>query len=222
MINQNYNDIETSFDMISEQEFPFDTCITCPFRNAKKCAGPNASGMTPERRCDFFQKLQKHNKDSRRNGASWSYDYICSCTNGVSRSTVIRCMTDKNYVPGVDTFSEVMRVLFDGDVNQYPCGIHSQEKQIAYVDSPETLEEMERIRQENESIRAELAQLRSNIGITHDFQEKELEKVRADARTRAEAYEKDVQEYKDLVAHMREQMSRKDDYIDRLAKKAGL
>ena len=35
-------------------------------------------------------------------------------------------------------------------------------------------------------------------------------------------YEEDIQEYKELVAHMRAQVNRKDDYIDRLAKKAGI
>lgn len=218
----NSNCEETRFDQISEEEFPFDTCITCDFRDARRCAGPNASNMTPTRRCDFFQKLQRHNKNTMRNGASWSYDYIAAQTNGVSRSTVIRCITDTNYVPGVDTYSEVFRVLFDGSVNQYPCGIHSQEKEIAYVDSPETLAEMERIKQENEAIRADLAQLRSNIGRTHDFQEKELAAVRAEAETKIKAYEADIAEYKELVAHMRAQVNRKDDYIDRLAKKAGI
>lgn len=219
-MNSNFE--ETRFDLISEEEFPFDTCITCDFRDAKKCAGPNASGMKPPRRCDFFQKLQRHNKQTQRNGASWSYDYIAAQTNGVSRSTVIRCITDANYIPGVDTFSEVFRVLFDGSVNQYPCGIHSQDKEIAYVDSPETLSEMDRIKKENEEIRAELSQLRSNVGRSYDFQEKELAAVRAEAEEKIKAYEADIAEYKELVAHMRVQVNRKDDYIDRLAKKAGI
>ncbi len=219
-MNSNFE--EARFDLISEEEFPFDACITCDFRSAKRCAGPNASGMNASRRCDFFQKLQRSNKNTMRNGVSWSYDYIAAQTNGISRSTVIRCITDVNYVPGVDTYSEVFRVLFDGSVNQYPCGIHSQEKEIAYVDSPETLAEMERIKQENEAIRAELSQLRSNIGRTHDFQEKELAEVRAEASAKAEAYEADIAEYKDLVALLKDQIKRKDDYIDRLAIKAGI
>lgn len=212
-MNTNYE--EARFDLISDEEFPFDTCITCSFRDAKRCAGPEASGMKPQRRCDFFQKLQRHNKATQRNGASWSYDYITSKTNGISRSTVIRIITDVNYVPGVDTFSEVFRVLFDGSVNQHPCGIHSQEKEIAYVDSPETLEIL-RVRTEENLLKdaqiEELKQLQEELRKEH---EQEIAKLRA-------YYEDDIKEYQELVAHMRTQIDRKDDYIDRLAKKAGI
>ena len=212
----NSNCEETRFDQISEEEFPFDTCITCDFRDAKRCAGPNASNMTPARRCDFFQKLQRHNKNTMRNGASWSYDYIAAQTNGVSRSTVIRSITDANYVPGVDTYSEVFRVLFDGSVNQYPCGIHSQEKEIAYVDSPETLE---------------ILRVRTEENLLKDAQIEELKRLQADQRKAHEDeisklrtyYEDDIKEYQALVEHMRtqidrkdEQIARKDDYIDKL------
>ena len=212
-MNSNFE--ETRFDLISDEEFPFDTCITCNFRDAKKCAGPNGSGMSPSRRCDFFQKLQRHNKQTQRNGASWSYDYITAQTNGVSRSTVIRCITDPHYVPGVDTYGEVFRVLFDGSINQYPCGIHSQDKEIAYVDSPETLEAL-RVRTEQNLLKdaqiEELKQLQEELRKEH---EQEIAKLRA-------YYEDDIKEYQELVAHMRTQMDRKDDYIDRLAKKAGI
>lgn len=200
---------------ILQEEFPFDTCITCDFRNARKCAGPNASGMAPARRCDFLQKLQKYNRDTRRNNASWSYDYITSQTNGVSKSTVVRCISDANYVPGVDVYSEILRVLFDGAVNQYPCGIHSQEKEIMYVDSPETLKEMERLQQENTKLVDTLDQLRSNIGRTHDFQEKVIEGIRADLQ-------KHIDFVTEINQFLREQIARKDDYIDRVGKKAGI
>lgn len=70
-------------------------------------------------------------------------------------------------------------------------------KDIVYEDRPETLE----------ALRVAREQLR--------------EKEDTLARHRV-AYESEVQEYKDLVIHMRTQIDRKDDYIDRLAKKAGI
>lgn len=207
-------------------EFPYDKCIMCLMRNVRRCDGPNPLSFKGSRRVDFLRNLQQSNKSTFRNNSTWSYDYISAQTDGVSKATVIRIMNEEGYDPGTFAYGEVFRVLFDSSVGTYPCGIHSEEKEVIYVDSPETLKEMERIQQENESLRAELAQLRSNIGRTHDFQEKELAAVRAEARAQAEErenfYKADVAEYRDLVAYLREQLTRKDDYIDRLAKKAGI
>ncbi len=226
MTNQNDNAVLLECNKNDIEELPYDKCITCLMRNAKRCDGPNPLVFNSDRRVDFLRKLQQLNKETFRNGSTWSYDYIAAQTDGVSKATVIRIMNEVNYDPGTYAYGEVFRVLFDSSVGTYPCGIHSEEKEVVYVDSPETLKEMERIQQENETIRAELAQLRSNIKCTHDFQEKELAAVREEARkqadAQAEAYRSDIKEYRDLVAHMREQMARKDDYIDRLAKKAGI
>ncbi len=226
MTNQNDNAVLLECNKNDIEELPYDKCITCLMRNAKRCDGPNPLVFNSDRRVDFLRKLQQLNKETLRNGSTWSYDYISAQTDGVSKATVIRIMNEVNYDPGTYAYGEVFRVLFDSSVGTYPCGIHSEEKEVVYVDSPETLKEMERIQQENETIRAELAQLRSNIKCTHDFQEKELAAVREEARkqadAQAEAYRSDIKEYRELVAHMREQMARKDDYIDRLAKKAGI
>ena len=211
---------------LAVSEYPYDKCITCPMRNAKRCDGPNPYSLKGLRRVDFLRKLQQYNRVTGRNDASWSYDYISSITDGVSKTTVVRIMSDENYDPGTFSFGEVFRVLFDSSVGMFPCGIHAEETEAVYVDSPETLKELERLQQENATLNATLEQLRSNIGRAHDFQEKELAKVREEAaekaREREAVYLADVEEYRSLVAHMREQISRKDDYIDRLAKKAGI
>lgn len=211
---------------IASSEYPYDKCITCLMRNAKRCDGPNPYALKGERRVDFLRKLQQHNRVTMRDGASWSYDYIASQTDGVSKTTVIRIMSDPNYDPGTFSYGEVFRVLFDSSIGMFPCGIHAEEKETVFVDSPETLKELERLQQENSNLNATLEQLRSNIGRAHDFQEKELAAVRAEAQAKLEekeaVYKADLTEYKDLVSHMREQIARKDDYIDRLAKKAGL
>lgn len=86
-------------------------------------------------------------------------------------------------------------VLGDG---KWPCAKKSADgKDTVYEDRPETLEALRRA--------------------TEALHEKEehFEKQYA-------AYVADVQEYKDLVTHLRTQIDRKDDYIDRLAKKAGI
>jgi len=82
-------------------------------------------------------------------------------------------------------------------------------------------------------VEEELAQLRANIGKTHEFQERVINGVREDAEKRIyelkDKYEKEVAYLKKQVEalqndndRLRVQMDRKDDYIDRLAKKAGI
>lgn len=202
-------------DELANSEFPYDKCILCPMRSAKHCDGPNPYALKGVRRIDFLRKLQKSNKETYRNGSSWSYDYIAAQTDGVSKATVVRIMTEENYDPGSFAFGEVFRVLFDSSLGVYPCGIHSEEKEIVYVDSEETLKELERVQQENINLVLTLEQLRSNIGRTHDFQEKALAAARAD-----------LQQYIDFLVDinnlLREQINRKDDYIDRVAKRAGI
>lgn len=218
--------VVTITETLEASTLPYDKCIMCPMRSARRCDGPNPLAFAGDRRVDYLRKLQQSNKATFRGGVSWSYEYIAAQTDGVSKATVIRIMNEANYDPGTFAYGEVFRVLFDSSVGAYPCGIHSDDKEVVYVDSPETLGELERVQQENETIRAELAQLRSNIGRTHDFQEKELAAVRSEAQKQAEAmaaaYRADVEEYRGLVEHLREQISRKDDYIDRLAKKLGI
>jgi len=233
--NEHYQAAENLEDI----EFPYDKCITCSLRNAKRCDGPNPFGLgnesvsQPVRRVDFLRKLQNYNKEARRNGANWSYDYISAQTNGVSKTTVIRIITEPEYDPGTYAYSEVFRVLFDSSMGKYPCGIHSEEKEVVYVDSPETLRDMERIQQENSSLLSDLSQLRANIGKTHDFQKEVINGVREDAEKRVaelkDKYEREITYLKKQVDslirdnnRLQEQMDRKDDYIDRLAKKAGI
>ena len=130
----NQNEYSQTVEQLENTEFPYDKCITCGMRNAKRCDGPNPFGLGSEavsqsvRRVDFLRKLQNYNKDTRRNGANWSYDYIAAQTNGVSKTTVIRIITEPEYDPGTYAYSEVFRVLFDSSRGKYPCGIHSQEK----------------------------------------------------------------------------------------------
>ena len=65
-----------------------------------------------------------------------------------------------------------------------------------YVDSPETLKEMERLQQENTKLVDTLEQLRGNIGRTHEFHETVINGVREDTDKRIEElrdlYEKHI------------------------------
>lgn len=175
---------------------PYNVCIECTIRAAKHCDGPNALSMTPERRCEFLQDTIVFNK--RRDGVGWSYEHIAERTNGLSRSTVFRIVTDPTHVPRVDALSEVFRVVLDGSWGEFPCGIHAtDEQQVAYVDSPETLELVSKLRDALDGKDAEIAKTKA-----------ELESVKVEHNTQ--------------IAHLYAQLDRKDDYIDRLAKKVGI
>ena len=83
-------------------------------------------------------------------------------------------------------------------VGKWPCAKKSADgKDTVYEDRPETLEALRRA---TETLR---------------------EKKELFAKRQAE-YGESMQEYKELVAILKEQVNRKDDYIDRLAKKAGI
>lgn len=227
------NDNLSIQEELSTSEYPYDKCILCLNRDAKRCDGPNPYALKGERRVDFLRKLQKSNRETYRNGASWSYEYIASKTEGVSKATVVRIMTDENYDPGTFSYGEVFRVLFDSSIGVYPCGIHSEEKEIVYVDSPETLKELKRLQQDNINLISTLEQLRANIGKTHEFQKEVIDGVREDTEKRVaelrDMYErhiaslkKQLKDSQDSNDKLWDQIARKDDYIDRVGKKAGL
>lgn len=86
-------------------------------------------------------------------------------------------------------------VLGDG---KWPCAKKLTDgKDVVYEDRPETLEAL---RQAKEALRDK---------------ERYIEQYQVERQN-------DVKEYKELVQYFRAQIQRKDDYIDRLAKKAGI
>jgi len=121
-----------------------------------------------------------------------------SDSTGLSKATVDDFFAGRRKDIGRITAGLMEDYLIGGDA-KWPCAMElaADNKEIVYQDRPETLEAL-RIAQE----------------VMADKDERM-------ARER-EAYLADVQEYKDLVAHMRAQIDRKDDYIDRLARKAGI
>lgn len=82
--------------------------------------------------------------------------------------------------------------------NSLPCAVHIPDgAEVVYQDRPETLEAL---RVKDEAL---------------------IEKDHLLAETK-QKHESEMQDYKELVRHLYTQINRKDDYIDRLAKKAGL
>lgn len=114
----------------------------------------------------------------------------------LSKSTVDDLLAGRRKSIDRDTCCYIENyVLGDG---KWPCAKRFAEGQdVVYEDRPETLEAL-RVAQEA------------------------LTERNAQMEAARKSYEDDVSEYKALVSHMRQQIDRKDDYIDRLAKKAGI
>lgn len=196
---------------------PFDNCLRCEFLG-NGCSGPRTTAMTGERYLVWMLDLRKLRGVSNQ---------TISESTGLSKATVDDFFAGRRKDIGRITAGLLESFLIGGHA-KWPCAMElsADNKEIVYQDRPETLEALRVAKEENTKLVDTLEQLRSNIGRTHDFQEKELATVRAEAQEKAEArealYRADVQEYKDLVAHLQAQIERKDDYIDRLAKKAGI
>ncbi len=198
------------FSPLQEGKFdpdkPYNVCVPCVYRETKHCDGPNYLALDGNRRCELFQNRLNYLKLTEP--GKWTYKYIATETE-MSEATVIRIITDPNYDPRVSTFAAIVRVVMGGSWGEFPCAMLSgQAPELKEVESPELLKQLA----EKD---VQISNLRRNYEEVRDSVDREMERVRAE-------YEDDINEYKALVALLREQIMRKDDYIDRLAKKVGL
>lgn len=189
------------------QEFltgPFDECLECSFlRNG--CSGPRTNAMELPRWIVWMKALTKlfgiTNQmiaDNTPLSKSTVDDIFAGRRKDISRET---CCMIENYVIG------------DG---KWPCAKKMSEgMDVVYEDRPETLEALRLHIEANQQKDSQIEILQRNFKEAQIHHMEELAKLRAD-------YEEDIDEYKELIAHMRTQVNRKDDYIDRLAKKAGI
>ena len=117
---------------------------------------------------------------------------------GLSKATVDDFFAGRRKDIGRITAGLLENFLIGGHA-KWPCAMElsADNKEIVYQDRPETLDAL---RSAQEAVQEKAEQIRSG----------------------RERHEAEVQEYRELVAHMRTQINRKDDYIDRLAKKAGI
>lgn len=134
---------------------------------------------------------------------------------GVSKSTIDDFFAGRRKDISRTTAGLLEDTLVGGD-SKWPCAmLLDQEKEIVYQDRPETVDAL-RISMENLQRREqELSDLQKRFDAMEAAHRLELQKTK-------EHYEEDIREYKELVAHMRIQVNRKDNYIDRLSKKAGI
>ena len=183
---------------------PFDECLVCEFlRNG--CSGPRTNAMELPRWIVWIKAVMKRFgitngdvADGTQLSKSTVDDIFAGRRKDISRET---CCLIENYVLGT---------------GKWPCAKKfSEGADVVYEDRPETLEALRRAAEDSSQKDALIEELKQSVKEGRDRHLEELRQIRAD-------YEDDVKEYRELVAHMRMQVNRKDDYIDRLAKKVGI
>lgn len=190
---------------ITSPDGPFDVCIDCS-RRAVACSGPRTTAMEHDRYVEWMKRLFNKWGGTRQELAD---------TTGVSKSTIDDFFAGRRKDISRTTAGLLEDVLIGGDA-KWPCALLlDQDKEIVYEDRPETLEALRLNMEANQQKTAQILHLQKTYDEAVAKSAREMERVRA-------YYEDDIEEYKALVAHMREQVDRKDDYIDRLAKKAGI
>lgn len=178
-------------------EKPYNICVSCVYRETKRCDGPNYLALEGPRRCELFQDRLAYLKQTEP--GKWTYKYIANLT-GTSEATIIRIFTDPDYDPRVSTFAAFVREVMGGSWGEFPCAmLSSQAPELREVESPELLKQLAEKDVQISNLRRNYEKLQASL-------DSELSLVRAE-------YEDDITEYKALVTHMREQVRLKDAYI---------
>lgn len=178
-------------------EKPYNRCLFCPKRmsDPRECNGPRTGSMTTDRWREYMRDIKEVD--------GLTFDEIAERTNGQMSAASIQ----NALAPGAtrDLNRETARIIenamFGGAVAD-PCPF-------------EFLGSLPDDTKKAAALETEMEKLRSNISAIHDFYNLELSTVRGECQRKLDYLKEENQ-------RLREQMDRKDEYIDRLAKKAGI
>ena len=167
----------------------FDRCLDCQYLG-NGCDGPRTSTMSSERWL-WWMKALKHKR--------------CLTNAQIVAGTGLGKATVENIFSGVNkdvmrTTAGILEDFLIGSNGKWPCPIDANsDREVIYQDKPETLAMLN-----ERSIQVE--NLRRNYDALRNLTDKELEHIRAENAA-------SIEEYKQLVAHMRKQVNLKDGYI---------
>lgn len=190
-------------DNICKNDFstgPFDECLDCP-NLGNGCSGPRTTTMIHERYLVWMKALKK-----KRNRTNQQIADGCL----LSKATVDDFFAGRRKDIGRTTAGLMEDYLIYGDIaedSKWPCARKlDSDKNVIYEDRPETLEAL---RLRNEQIDAQ----RRNYEDLKRSLDTELERVRTE-------YDDDVKFYREQLALLKDQLNRKDRYIDILIEAA--
>lgn len=190
---------------------PFDECLECGYL-CNGCSGPRTNAMEHPRWVFWISSVMKRFGISQTQMAN---------DTPLSKSTVDDIFAGRRQDISRNTARIIENyVLGDG---VWPCAKKLTEgKDIVYEDRPETLE-MLKVREE--IIRekdVQIENLRNNYNNLRSSFDHELKTVREEHKEDKKVLRERIEWLVEQSRMKDEQMARKDDYIDRLAKKVGL
>lgn len=153
-------------------EKPYNRCLSCPHREAKRCDGPRTSAMTLERWCEYMRDMKKANDLTNAEIAEAS---------GISVKTIERLMAGK---PEHDIMRETARFIENviiGSSNQYPCYLAFEEEH------GEAGEQLEDALRDRDKAMQEITEYQVALANIHASYQAELDAVRADSKAALEA-----------------------------------
>lgn len=182
----------------------FDRCLECKYLGMG-CSGPRTSSMSNDRWLWWMKALKQKR--------GFTNDAIVEGT-GLSKGTVA------NIFSGVNkdvkrTTAGMLEDFLIGD-GKWPCPIDATgDKEVIYEDKPETIAMLNERNIQVENLRRNYDDIKASA-------DRELERVRKDYEDRIEEYREIIRRERERVDKLDIQINRKDDYIDRVAKKAGI
>lgn len=175
---------------------PFDNCMKCEYLG-NGCSGPRTTAMTHERYMEWLKSLKKLRGVTAQQIADNA---------GLAKTTVDDIFAGRRKDIGRTT-AGMMEDYLIGGAAKWPCAMElSKDKNVVFEDRPETLDALRAKTDEAEALRQQCAEIRGNV-------DREMERVRAE-------YEDDVHFYREQIALLRDQLRRKDRYIDILIETA--
>ena len=175
-------------------EKPYNRCLGCPHRGAKRCDGPRTSAMTLERWCEYMRDMKKTNDLTNAEIAEAS---------GISVKTIERLMAGNI---DHDIYRETARLIENviiGSSNQYPCYLAFEEEH------GEAGEQLEYALRDRDKAMQEISEYQTALANIHASYQAELDAVRADGSASLAAANATIA---DLRAQI-EQMRKNHDYL---------
>lgn len=175
---------------------PFDNCLRCAFLG-NGCSGPRTTAMSHERYTEWLKALKK------LRGATAQ---VIAENTGLAKTTVDDIFGGRRKDIGRTTAGMIEDYLIGGSA-KWPCAMDlNKGKEVVYEDRPETLDALRERSVQVENLRRNYDDLKKSV-------DHELDLVRAE-------YMEDIAFYREQLALLKDQLQRKDRYIDILIETA--
>lgn len=173
----------------------YDRCLDCKYLG-NGCDGPRTTSMSNERWLWWVKALKQLRGYSNQQ---------CVEGTGLAKSTIDNIFAGNNKDLKRST-AGILEDFLIGSSGAWPCAMDlNEEKDVVYMDTPETHAMLQERGIQVENLRRHLDEFKT-------IMDKEVATVRSE-------YEDDVAFFKEQIVFYKDQIHRKDEYIDYLVKK---